>query len=167
VELGRGFRWKVMWSYVLPVGIGLALDAGGGGLFGWIRTFDPANTRWLFFCSAMTALWVLAVTLVFKPLGMIAMTLTYYDLCVRKEGLDVALMMEQAGMALDAPAVAPQGTDAVGEVWARTAYREPRAGEEPVGIPWSELAAKDAVAVEDGTAEDDEGADLAEGEQLA
>lgn len=31
-------------------------------------------------------------------LASIALTLTYYDLCVRKEGLDVAVMMAQAGM---------------------------------------------------------------------
>jgi hypothetical protein len=101
-ELGRGFRWKVLWSYALPVGIGLALDAGGVGLIGWVQEMHPWSTQWLLFWSAMEDFWIFLMTLVFGPLGSIALTLTYYDLCVRKEGLDVAVLMEQAGMGMPA-----------------------------------------------------------------
>lgn len=34
-----------------------------------------------------------------QPVASIAVTLAYYDLCVRKEGLDIEQMMARAGMA--------------------------------------------------------------------
>ena len=51
----------------------------------------------------MTLLWTFLVSVVFRPLWAISLTVTYYDLCVREEALDVTLMMEQAGMSTQPP----------------------------------------------------------------
>lgn len=98
VELGRGFRWKVFWAYFLPMGIAWALDGGGTALIEMLKTSHGIMGRDAFLCLAIGDVWTFLVNLVFQPLGYISLTLVYYDLCVRKEGLDVALMMEQAGM---------------------------------------------------------------------
>jgi len=97
-ELGRGFRWKVMWSYVLPLGVLLVVNLGGMELIAWLRPAWGNKIGVLFFWLATENLWSFAINLVFEPVVWIAVTLAYYDLCVRKEGLDIEQMMEQAGM---------------------------------------------------------------------
>ena len=103
-ELSRGFRWKVLWTYALPAGIVLAMNLGGVELIGWFipsaAHAGSAGFLWL----ALEGLWVFLINVVFGPVASIAVTLAYYDLCVRKEGLDIEQMMEQAGMP---PAVLP------------------------------------------------------------
>jgi hypothetical protein len=104
VELGREYRWKVLWAAVLPVGIEAALLGGTSGLLEWV---NPSRSA---FAQMDTVLFVLRhgstllVETLFKPLSAMVLTLAYYDLRVRKEGLDILQMMEGAGLATDVPA---------------------------------------------------------------
>jgi hypothetical protein len=98
VELGRGFRWRVFWAYALPVGIGMVIIGGGSGLLEWIGHLMRLQMRHPFLFFAIQGLWTFAGALIYHPLTSIAITLTYYDLCVRKEGFDVVRMMERAGL---------------------------------------------------------------------
>jgi hypothetical protein len=99
VTLGDGYRWKVMWAGVLPGGISLALQGSGDWFFELLKGWHYFGRHSDFFAPFLDNFWNLLVGLVFLPLQSIAITLVYYDLCVRKEGLDVTLLMEQAGMA--------------------------------------------------------------------
>jgi hypothetical protein len=110
VQLGRGFRWKVFWAYAVPIGIQLALIGAGAGLAAFLTARFGLAGRGAVLWQAGQNLWRFLVTLIFDPVRYIALTLTYYDLCVRKEGLDVSLMMEQAGMEVDTPALAQDVT---------------------------------------------------------
>ncbi|UWZ84292.1 hypothetical protein [Occallatibacter riparius] len=98
VTLGDGYRWKVMWAGLLPLGILWALKGSGDWLIGLLNAWGPFARHSDFLAPFLVNFWNLLVDLVFMPLEFIALTLVYYDLCVRKEGLDIALMMEQAGM---------------------------------------------------------------------
>lgn len=112
-ELGRGFRWKVLWAYALPAGIVLALNLGGVELFAWLK---PASALGIasFLWESMGDLWIFLVNIIFGPVASIAVTLAYYDLCVRKEGLDIEQMMAQAGMASAQGPIAQGATAAEG-----------------------------------------------------
>ncbi len=98
VELGCGYRWKVFWTYALPVGIGWVITGGGAGALRFMgqRLHLMAEHPLLF--SVLLALWTFVGGVVYQPLISIALTLTYYDLSVRKEGLDIVQMMAQAGL---------------------------------------------------------------------
>jgi hypothetical protein len=106
VTLGDGHRWKVLWASALPQGVFLALQFSGDWLIGFLKDFNTFGRHADFLAPFIQNFWHLLVGIVFMPLRSIAITLVYYDLCVRKEGLDVALMIEQAGMETTAePAV--------------------------------------------------------------
>ncbi|HWG20299.1 MAG TPA: hypothetical protein VG225_07185 [Terracidiphilus sp.] len=111
VELGRGFRWKVFWAFALPVGIGIIVAGGSGALISllqsWHVLWTPVSAQARFFWSAIGMLGTFAINLVCGPLGSIALTLTYYDLCVRKEGLDIVHLMEHAGLGVPAELSVP------------------------------------------------------------
>jgi hypothetical protein len=62
-------------------------------------TFAFGAWAWFGLDHLIQLLW----ELVFPPLAAITLTLTYYDLRVRKEGLDILRMMEQAGLPADLP----------------------------------------------------------------
>jgi hypothetical protein len=98
VTLGDGFRWKVLWASALPAGVFWALQFSGDLLIDLLKGISSFGRHVDFLAPFIQNFWHLLVGLVFLPLQSIAITLVYYDLCVRKEGLDVALMMEQAGM---------------------------------------------------------------------
>jgi hypothetical protein len=51
-----------------------------------------------FLLAAIQGLWAFAGNLVYETLVSITLTLAYYDLCVRKEGLDIVQMLAQAGL---------------------------------------------------------------------
>jgi hypothetical protein len=103
VELGRGYRWKVAWAAILPQFLWLSVTVGTGQMLDWVS--PPASTfafgawAWFGLDHLIQLLW----ELVFPPLAAITLTLTYYDLRVRKEGLDILRMMEQAGLPADLP----------------------------------------------------------------
>ena len=103
VELGRGYRWKILLAFLLPLAIGLILGVGGVSLLTWIGSSMNLSALHPFLFTVLEGLWTFAASLLYEPLTSIAITLTYYDLCVRKEGFDIVQMMEQAGMA-SAPA---------------------------------------------------------------
>jgi hypothetical protein len=98
VTLGDGFRWKVLWASALPAGIFWALQLSGDWVIELLKGIHSFGRHADFLAPFIQNFWHLLVGLVFLPLQAIAITLVYYDLCVRKEGLDVALMMEKAGM---------------------------------------------------------------------
>jgi hypothetical protein len=103
VELGRGFRWKVFWAYAVPIGIQMVLLAASGALVPFLTAGYGLAGHGAFVWQTGDEVWTLVVKLIFEPVCYIALTLTYYDLCVRKEALDVSFLMEQAGMAEYAP----------------------------------------------------------------
>jgi hypothetical protein len=131
VDLGRGHRWKVFWSAALPMGIGMAVSAGGGGVLGVLGRLQHLSLLHPFLFALLVGLWAFATGLVSGPLMSIAITLTYYDLCVRKEGFDIVRMLQQAGLETE-PVAAPESflglgspaaqhsTQSVGEMPAET-----------------------------------------------
>jgi hypothetical protein len=98
VELGRGYRGKVFWAFALPMGIGMAIGAGGAGLLEWLGTWAHRKDLHPLLFVDLQALWTFVTTVCYEPLTSIAITLTYYDLCMRKEGFDIVQMMEKAGL---------------------------------------------------------------------
>jgi hypothetical protein len=98
VELGRGYRWKIFWAYALPVVLGMVVIGGGVGTLAAVGQWSRLQLLHPFLFAAIQALWTFAGSLVYEPLTSIALTLTYYDMCVRKEGLDIVQMMALAGL---------------------------------------------------------------------
>lgn len=98
VELGRGYRGKVFWAFALPMGIGMAIGAGGAGLLEMFGSWAHLKDLHPLLFVDLEALWTFFTSVCYQPLTSIALTLTYYDLCVRKEGFDIVQMMERAGL---------------------------------------------------------------------
>ena len=98
VEIGRGYRSKVFWAFALPMGIGMAIGAGGAGLLEWLGSWAHLKDLHPLLFVDLQALWTFLTSVCYEPLTSIALTLTYYDLCVRKEGFDIVQMMESAGL---------------------------------------------------------------------
>jgi hypothetical protein len=98
VELGRGHRWKSLWAFLLPMGIGIAVVASGNVLIAWLGHAVPVLSHHRFLVAILLAVWTFGGSLFYGPLTSISVTLMYYDLCVRKEGFDIVQMIEQAGM---------------------------------------------------------------------
>jgi hypothetical protein len=120
VDLGRGFRWKVFWSFALPIGIGMAIAAGGGGLLGVIGHWEHFSVLHPFLFALLVGLWTFAASLLYSPLMSIAITLTYYDLCVRKEAFDIVRMLQESGLETEHVA-APESFLGLGSLAARPA----------------------------------------------
>lgn len=113
VQLGRGNRSKVLFAYLLPTGIGLILLFSGGFVVGLLKRPQGPLAEHVYLFAIADAVWTFLVTLLYEPLASIALTLTYYDMRVRKEGFDVEWMMKQAGLgeaqsALSEPALAEE-----------------------------------------------------------
>jgi len=104
VELGREYRWKVLWAAVLPIGIEAALLGGTAGLLEWVKPSRSALAQLDTVLIVLRHGSTLVVETLFKPLSAMVLTLAYYDLRVRKEGLDILQMMEGAGLATGMPA---------------------------------------------------------------
>jgi hypothetical protein len=107
VDLGRGYRWKVLWAFVLPTGVGAVIAGGGVALIEWLGLSSHLAVRYPFILSAVSAIWTFAASLLYEPLASIALTLTYYDLCVRKEGFDVVQLIERAELEPGSPEAEP------------------------------------------------------------
>jgi hypothetical protein len=107
VQLGRGYRGKVFWALALPLGIGMAIGEGGSGLLDWIGTWHRMSLQHPLLIVIVQGLWTFVATIFYEPLTSIALTLTYYDLCVRKEGFDIVQMMERAGLETASAATEP------------------------------------------------------------
>ncbi len=115
VELGRDFRWKVFWSFALPSGIGMVLLAGGSGLMEWLGGWLHWTTLHPMLVMELDAIWTFLASILYEPLTCIAITLTYYDLCVRKEGFDIVQMLQQAGLEAE-PVAAPESILGLGSL---------------------------------------------------
>jgi len=98
IELGRNYRWKVFWSFALPAGIGLVLISGSAAVLEFAGHWLHVQLLHPLLFSVLDGMVTFVVSLFYEPLTSIALTLTYYDMCVRKEGLDIVQMMAQAGL---------------------------------------------------------------------
>ncbi len=98
VELGRGFRWKIFWAYALPVGIGMIVVGGCAAFLEWFGRMAHLQLLHPLLFAAIEALLTFVGSLFYQPLTSIALTLIYYDMCVRKEGFDIVQLIEQAEM---------------------------------------------------------------------
>src|SRR5262249_21455883 len=68
IELGRGYRGKVFWAYALPLGIGMALSAGGSAFLGAIGAWHGLRSLHPFLFVDLEALWSFAVTVFYAPM---------------------------------------------------------------------------------------------------
>lgn len=109
--LTRGTRWRIFVAWLMTILCASVLDVLAALLAWWIAAllytghmkdgFDQQAYNFADYC-----LYAVIGTIV-GPLYPIAVTLFYYDQRARKEGYDVELMMEAAGLATPAPAASP------------------------------------------------------------
>jgi hypothetical protein len=109
--LSKGTRWRMLAMYLLVLAIIMAVsmivDIGVLIVIGIVTAIGHSK----FGTAVMAAGQILyflsnfALQTLITPVSMIALVLFYYDQRVRKEGYDIELMMEQAG--LHAPPAAP------------------------------------------------------------
>ena len=132
VELGRDFRWKVFWSFALPTGIGMILLGGISGVLDWLGTWLHLTTTHPLLLMELDAIWTFVASVFYEPLTSIALTLTYYDLCVRKEGFDIVRMLQQTGLEAE-PVAAPESILGLGSLAPRPAAQ--KIGEMPAETP--------------------------------
>lgn len=117
--LSRGTRWRILVLFILgmalgwvaslmvtvPLFVALALAPGLGSP-------EHAQAVGIVAGTGMYGAWFLVQAFT-MPVYAIALVLFYYDQRVRKEGFDIEILMRQAGMPLDPPAVGqPDRTDA-------------------------------------------------------
>lgn len=120
VELGRDFRWKVFWSFALPAGIGMVLLGGVSGVLDSLGKWLHLTTTHPLLLMELDAIWTFVASVFYEPLTSIAITLTYYDLCVRKEGFDIVRMLQQSGLEAE-PVAAPESILGLGSLAPRPA----------------------------------------------
>jgi hypothetical protein len=113
VTLGAGYRWKVFGAVVLPAVMLLTVFSSAELLFNWLEAAMAHKGISLMIWLGAEQACLSAARLVAAPFSACALTLAYYDLRVRKEGLDVERMMAAAGMAVDAPVAVVQVLDPV------------------------------------------------------
>jgi len=93
VELTRGSLWRVVVLFVFAVVIGYAgLMLTQGPFFVAAIAAGPETTTgfWLNLCGVITGSIASILT---GPLAVVAMAVLYYDLRIRKEGLDLEIMI--------------------------------------------------------------------------
>ena len=127
VELGRGFRWKICWAFLLPVFLGMLAAGGSLALTSWLNSPTSPLAGSPFVVKIIQGLTSVAVQVCFAPFGAIVLTVLYYDIRVRKEGFDIARMLEQANPSLYPPPVEqPAGPDPFQDVSMQWRYASPQ-----------------------------------------
>lgn len=109
--LTRGTRWRIFVAWLMAIICASVLDVLAALLAWWIAAllytghmkdgFDQQVYNFVDYC-----LYAVIGTIV-GPLYPVAVTLFYYDQRARKEGYDVELMMDAAGLAAPAPVASP------------------------------------------------------------
>jgi hypothetical protein len=151
-SLSRGTRWRILVLFLL------------GSVLGWVASLmvmvplflviawvpglkTPAHSQAI---GAIAIIGVYGAWFVVQALTMpvyaIALVLFYYDQRVRQEGFDIELLMRQAGMDVQPPGMAQDGTEEAGLTGSSAAP----VADEPVGEP---PPAPEPAAVEAGSAE--------------
>ena len=106
-KLTRGSRWRIFVAWIMVIACAMVLEILAAFLIWWIATLIYAGRNYAGFNRQVYAVvahsFYAAITAVIGPLYPIAITLFYYDQRVRKEGYDVEMMMEAAGLGTGEP----------------------------------------------------------------
>ena len=105
ISLSKGNRWKICWGFLLPCVLSIGLNFGFVGLIRLLKVLSSLIAGSRMALAGLEGTGSLLVSLVFIPLSAIVLTLLYYDQRIRREGFDVEMMMDAAG--LIAPATLP------------------------------------------------------------
>ena len=108
-KLTRGSRGRIFIAWLMVFACTLILEGLAVFLIWWIATLIYAGRHYASFNRQVYAVvanfFYAVIAAVVGPLYPIAVTLFYYDQRARKEGFDVELMMEAAGLGTGEPAV--------------------------------------------------------------
>ncbi len=140
VDLGRGSRWKVLWSLLIPWMAFVGLSGLGVLAVERLAETAPWLAATIAIEPAVTELPASFIGLAAFPFAYIALTLIYLKLREHKEGLSLADLLAGAPAAGrsepdDDPGPGP---------WDDATEPLPEPGEPSVGIPWSMFGARDA-----------------------
>jgi hypothetical protein len=106
-KLTRGSRGRILAAWMMATACAVALEGVVALLAWWIATIIYTGRHYAGFNRQVYEVVVYSfyavIASVVGPLYPIAITLLYYDQRSRKEGFDVELMMEAAGLAVPAP----------------------------------------------------------------
>ncbi|MGA3132361.1 MAG: hypothetical protein ABSD59_16260 [Terracidiphilus sp.] len=101
-RLSRNSRWRIFITWLLIAVCSWVLSAAVSSLLRWVAYFCYYDWHLYWFnlilSQQLTYILFAAISIVIGPLYPIAVTLLYYDQRSRKEGFDVELMMEAAGL---------------------------------------------------------------------
>jgi hypothetical protein len=110
-RLSRNSRWRIFIAWLLIATCSWILSAAVSYLLRSVAYFCyyDWHIHWLsrILSQQLTYIFFAAISMVIGPLYPIAVTLLYYDQRSRKEGFDVEVMMEAAGLATLEPGTIP------------------------------------------------------------
>jgi hypothetical protein len=107
-QLVRGSFWRVLGIYLLLTLLVIVLTAVPGGILNNVIVFifnDPIAD--FVIQQALSQLVNYLTQILILPISLLAFTLLYYDIRVRKEGYDMELMAQQFNVPLAAPDQSP------------------------------------------------------------
>jgi len=104
--LTSGSRWRIVFARVMVLLVAWALEISIQYLIRWIAILLYRGHSWTGFNADIYSLAIYffyaVIASIVGPLFPIAITLLYYDQRVRKEGFDVEVMMQRAGLEAEA-----------------------------------------------------------------
>jgi len=105
--LTKGSRGRIFVAWIMVIACALILEGLAAFLIWWIATLTYAGRHYASFNRQVYALvahsFYAVIAALVGPLYPVAVTLFYYDQRSRKEGLDVEIMMETAGLGTGEP----------------------------------------------------------------